>query len=124
MLRVLIADDTNSIRSLLRSLLEDHDCDVVGEAMTGKQAIELVAELHPDVVIMDYQMPIMGGIEATHEIKQLYPDVDVFGYTSVPFGEAEKEMLEAGATVSFDKLHLEQLVEALDERSRRGSSQL
>lgn len=120
-LRVLIADDTDSIRSLLKTVLEDHDCEVAGEAMTGTRAIELVDELHPDVVIMDYQMPIMGGIEATRAIKDRYPDVDVFGYTSVPFAEAEKEMIEAGATLSFDKLHIEELLDALEERSRRES---
>lgn len=119
-LRVLIADDTEVIRRLLRDLLAEH-CEIVGEAKNGRDAVELADRLTPDLVIMDYQMPLMGGLEATREIKKRHPDVEVFGYTSAPFSSSENEMLEAGAEASFDKLHLEDLVDAVAERARRNT---
>lgn len=64
--RVVLADDQPLIRSGLRVLIADHsDLDVVGEAGTGAQAVQLVRELRPDVVVMDIRMPGMDGIEAT-----------------------------------------------------------
>ena len=113
-LRVLIADDTASIRGLLRTLLEEKQFEIIGEAVNGRAAIELVEELAPDVVIMDYQMPILGGIDATKEIKARHPAVAVFGFTSVLIEDAEQKMLEAGATASFDKLHTKELMDALE----------
>ncbi|GGJ77834.1 DNA-binding response regulator [Streptomyces camponoticapitis] len=64
--RVVLVDDQPLIRSGLRVLIADHpDLDVVGEAGTGAQAVRLVRELRPDVVVMDIRMPGMDGIEAT-----------------------------------------------------------
>ena len=115
-LRVLLVDDTDSIRMLLRSLLEGV-CDVVGEATQGRQALRLTEELRPDLVVMDFQMPIMGGVEATREIKARWPEVDIVGYTSVPESEGAEEMAAAGASESFDKLNLELLLEAIKRRA-------
>ncbi len=70
-IRVLLADDHAILREGVRALLSPHaDIEVVGEARDGKQAIEQVEKLDPDVVVMDIAMPGLGGIEATIELKK------------------------------------------------------
>lgn len=67
--RVLLADDQPLVRSGLRVIMADQpDLEVVGEAATGAEAVQLVGDVHPDVVVMDIRMPGMDGIEATRLI--------------------------------------------------------
>ena len=72
-LRVLIVDDHDLFRSGLRNLLEEEGVHVVGEAAAGQEALEIVRELAPDVVVMDLNMPGMGGVEATRHISSIAP---------------------------------------------------
>jgi DNA-binding NarL/FixJ family response regulator len=71
--RVLLVDDHEIYRAGLRGLLEEAGTDIVGEAATGESALEIVEEKHPNVVIMDLNMPGIGGIEATRQITTLAP---------------------------------------------------
>jgi DNA-binding NarL/FixJ family response regulator len=72
---VLIVDDNAGIRHAIRSLIErETQHHVCGEAENGEIAVARVKELHPDVVILDMQMPVMNGLEAAREISQLSPD--------------------------------------------------
>jgi DNA-binding NarL/FixJ family response regulator len=71
--RVLLVDDHEIYRAGLRGLLEEQAIDIVGEASSGEQALELVEAKHPSVVIMDLNMPGIGGIEATRRITTLAP---------------------------------------------------
>lgn len=121
-LRVLIADDTADIRLLLRTVLDHEGMEIVAEATNGREAIDAVERLHPDLVVMDYMMPIMGGIEATAEIKRRWPDVEVLGYSSTPYAEGAGAMLSAGASEAFDKLHIDQLADAVGRRIPRSSA--
>jgi DNA-binding NarL/FixJ family response regulator len=69
MIRVLLADDQALIRSGIRSLLDaEDDIEVVGEAVDGRQAVALAAEYRPDIALVDIQMPVLDGIEATRQI--------------------------------------------------------
>src|SRR5213593_4046428 len=71
--RVLIVDDHDLFRSGLRNLLEDEGVQIVGEAAAGHEALGIVRELAPDVVVMDLNMPGMGGVEATRHISTMAP---------------------------------------------------
>jgi DNA-binding NarL/FixJ family response regulator len=71
--RVLLVDDHEIYRAGLRGLLEEAGIDIVGEAANGEKALALVEEKHPSVVIMDLNMPGMGGIEATRQITTIAP---------------------------------------------------
>jgi DNA-binding NarL/FixJ family response regulator len=72
-LRVLIVDDHDLFRTGLRNLLEEQNVQVVGEAATGTEAVRIVREIAPDVVVMDLNMPGMGGVEATRHIAGIAP---------------------------------------------------
>jgi len=73
--KILIVDDSELIRRTLRNYLGQHtDWSVCGEAENGSVAVEKVAELQPQVVILDFQMPVMNGLEAAREIKRLAPN--------------------------------------------------
>ena len=71
--RVLLVDDHDLFRTGLRNLLEEHAVEVVGEAGTGTEAIGLVRDLAPEVVVMDLNMPGISGVEATRQITSLAP---------------------------------------------------
>jgi len=71
--RVLIVDDHDLFRSGLRNLLEDEGVQIIGEASAGQEALNIVREVAPDVVVMDLNMPGMGGVEATRHISSIAP---------------------------------------------------
>jgi len=96
--RVLLVDDHQLVRDGLRALLDGPDLQVVGAAADGEQALLLVAELAPDVVLMDLSMPGMDGAEATRRIRLAHPDVQVLVLTSSSEGERVWQALDAGAT--------------------------
>ncbi len=82
MIRVLIVDDHTLVRDGIRALLSlVADIEVVGEAANGKEALEKVKELAPDVVLMDLAMPIMSGLEATRRIRKEFPKTRVLAVT-------------------------------------------
>lgn len=96
--RILIVDDHPILREGLRSLLSSqHDFDIVGEAGDGQEAIESVAKLHPDLVLMDISMPRMDGIAATRKIKGKWPGTKILAFTVYNTPEYIAAALEAGA---------------------------
>jgi DNA-binding NarL/FixJ family response regulator len=98
MIRLLIADDHAVVRTGLTQLLSDiEDVELVGAASDGEQAVALCAELVPDVVLMDLEMPSLDGIEATRRIKKAQPDVAVVILTSFSDRERILRALDAGA---------------------------
>ena len=98
-IKVLIADDHTIVRSGVRLLLDaEARFEVVGEALDGVEAVDLVDELRPDVVLMDIAMPGMDGMEATRHIKAEWPEVNVLVLTMHRRDEYLFEMLRAGAS--------------------------
>ena len=71
--KILLVDDLHGVRTMFRSLLEKHRFKVCGEASNGKEAVEKVRDLNPDIVLLDICMPVMNGIEAAHEIRRIAP---------------------------------------------------
>lgn len=96
--RVLLVDDHTVVRKGLRLAfgLED-DLEVVGEAANGREALELVESLRPDVVVMDLLMPVMDGVEATRALRASHPEVEVVALTSVLEDRMVVDVVEAGA---------------------------
>lgn len=98
-IRVVIADDHLVVRAGLRAMLDAHtDVDVVAEAGTGAEAIELAARLHPDVVLMDLRMPQGDGVSATIAIRERQPDARVLVLTTYDTDADILRAIEAGAT--------------------------
>ena len=95
---VLLADDHPIVRKALRTDLDkETDFKVIGEASDGEEAVKLVSELHPDVVVMDIGMPVVNGIEATRKIKSLSPNTIVVVLTVYDDIEHVLGILESGA---------------------------
>lgn len=101
-IRVLIADDFPRSRTGLRALLATWpEVDVIGEAANGQEAIRLVAEIQPDVVLMDARMPVINGLEATRLIKNRWPDVRIVVLTM--YTTCQPDALAAGADAFLTK---------------------
>ena len=96
--RVVIAEDHTILREGLRALLSaESDLEVVGEAEDGRQAIQRVEELGPDLILTDLSMPKMNGVEAIREIKKHAPETKVLALTVHKAEEFILEVLQAGA---------------------------
>ncbi len=98
-MRIILADDHKIIRDGLRSLLEqEEDIEVVAQAKTGHETIELVAKFLPNAVIMDIAMPDMNGIEATRHIINSFENVKIIALSMHSDRKFVIEMLKAGAS--------------------------
>lgn len=103
-IRILLVDDHELMRQSLASVLaKETDFEVVAQAANGSEAMEMVAERRPDLVLMDVNMPGMNGIETTAEIRKQVSDTSVIGLTMSNDRITAERMLEAGATEVFQK---------------------
>lgn len=97
-IRIVIADDHAVVRQGLTMFLNmDDDFEIVGEATNGKEAIALVDELHPNIVLMDLLMPAMSGLDAIPIIRERFPDVEIIALTSVLDNGSVVKAVRAGA---------------------------
>jgi DNA-binding NarL/FixJ family response regulator len=96
-MKILIADDHALFRDSLRSLLEAHGLEVVGEARNGREAVELARKLKPEVVLMDLSMPEMDGLSATRLISAEQPEVKVVVLTASDEDSKLFEAIKSGA---------------------------
>jgi DNA-binding NarL/FixJ family response regulator len=94
---ILIVDDSALMRRVLRSTIEkDSEWEVCGEAENGKIAVEKVKELHPVVVFLDLQMPVMNGLEAARQINAIAPKTEMLMYTMHNSEQVQKDAHSAG----------------------------
>ncbi len=97
-IKILLADDHAMFREGIRALLQSYeDMEIVGEATDGRVCLEKVAQLAPDIVLMDIAMPNMGGLEATRRIHKDFPSVKVLVLTQYQDSEYVLSMLRVGA---------------------------
>ncbi len=96
--RILIADDHDVVRSGLHTILSAQPgWEVVAEAEDGRQAVQLAADTQPNVAILDYQLPLLNGVDATREIRAFQPRTEVLIFTMHESEPLMRELLEAGA---------------------------
>ncbi|KYD24663.1 response regulator [Parageobacillus toebii] len=124
-INVLIVDDHHVVRrGLVFFLQTQKEINVVGEAADGKEAVERVKELQPDVVLMDLVMPVMDGVEATKKIKEIFPHVKILILTSFSDVDHVIPAIRAGASgYQLKDVEPDQLVQAIIS-VYRGENQL
>jgi DNA-binding NarL/FixJ family response regulator len=97
MIKILIADDHEVVRKgLILVLSQEPDLTVVGEAVNGKEAVECLMALQPDLVILDWKMPEMNGLDAAAKIKELAPQVNTLLLSGAPIESAALDALDEG----------------------------
>jgi two-component system response regulator DevR len=118
--RILLVDDHEVVRLGLRSLLDRHpQFEIIGEASSAREALEQVANNHPDVVVMDIRLPGTSGIEACEEITTRFPDTRVLMLTSYAEDEMLFSAIRAGASgYVLKQIGGEELVRALEAVAR------
>ena len=94
---IVIADDNDMMRSILRGMLRGEEYDVIGEARNGLAAVEMAERLKPDIICMDVMMPEKNGIEALVEIKRASPEIEIIMVTGNSDPETVQESIQNGA---------------------------
>ena len=97
-IKLLIVDDHDLVREGLRAILGfEKDLELVGECRDGREAVQKTLEFSPDVILMDLEMPRMGGLQAIQEIREVNPDVRILVLTSFSDDDKVYSAIEAGA---------------------------
>jgi DNA-binding NarL/FixJ family response regulator len=102
--RLLVVEDTEHVRKMLLDILELHGFEIAGDAESGKEALARVGAADPDVVILDYMMPEMDGLEVARKIRETRPDQHVILYSAYLDDELERGATEAGIAVCVPKM--------------------
>jgi DNA-binding NarL/FixJ family response regulator len=124
-IKILIADDHHVVRrGLVFFLKTQKDIEIIGEAKNGQEAVEMTKQLKPDLVLMDLDMPIMDGIEATKQIKSVLPDQKIMILTSFSDTDHVIPAIEAGAAgYQLKDIEPDELVRTI-KRMLSGENQL
>lgn len=110
-MRILIVDDDESIREIVKIMLKEHE---VYEASSGLEGLELYQKIKPDLVLMDISMPGMDGVETTKEILKLDPNAVIIGITAFARSRG-KELLSVGAKGIIEKPFTKKILKELIE---------
>lgn len=111
--RVVVCDDHNDIREMLMAMLELDGYEVVGQAADGDDAIDVVADLQPDLVILDLHMPRMNGLDALPQILERAPAATVVVLSAFVADDVADEVLRRGAVTYVEKGGIRALRQAL-----------
>jgi DNA-binding NarL/FixJ family response regulator len=122
LIRVLVVDDTDHVRRMLTTMLSVDGFEVVGGAPDGEAALAALDDGRPDVVVIDYKMPSMDGLETARRIRATRPDQHVILYTAFADPEVEAAAADIGVAVCLGKVEglgpLEQEIRRLAARIR------
>lgn len=115
MVRILVADDNAAVRHYLRGLLElQNTWRVCDEARTGSEALERVKENPPDVILLDFQMPDLNGIDVAKQVTKLFPDIPILMVTIHLSNQLAEEARKAGIRGVCSKTDVGSIVGAVD----------
>jgi DNA-binding NarL/FixJ family response regulator len=118
-IRILIVDDSSVVREGLCSIIKTQsDLDIVGQAIDGLDAIDQASELHPNIILMDAQMPGTGGVEATRRIKELFPEIKVL-FLTVHTGYIEDALAAGVDSYLMKDCGRKELLKAIRELAAR-----
>jgi CheY-like chemotaxis protein len=102
--RVMVVDDTDHVRRMLRNMLELDGFSVVAEASGGEEAVALVDDAAPDVVVIDYKMPVVDGLQAAARIREKRPGQVMILYTAFVDADLQRRAREVGVSVVLGKV--------------------
>lgn len=115
MIRILIVDDNPAVRRYLRAILEQQEgWHVSGEARTGAEALQAVLQAPPDLVVLDYQMPDLNGVDVARQISELFPKLPILMVTLHLSKQLADAAREAGVRGACAKQDIGSVVEAVD----------
>jgi DNA-binding NarL/FixJ family response regulator len=115
LIRILVADDNPTVRHYLRGLLElQSTWRVCGEAPSGGEALQRVKEDPPDMILLDFQMPDLNGIDVARQITQLFPDIPILMVTIHVSRQLTEEARKVGIRGVCSKSDVGSIVEAVD----------
>lgn len=103
-IRIMVVDDTDHVRKMLTTMLELDGFDVVGDYAGGAEALDHLDEDDPDVIVVDYKMPGMDGLEVSRRVRARRPDQVVILYTAFVDEVLEAEAREVGVAVCLGKV--------------------
>ena len=118
--RTLLIDDTADVRAVVRHVFELAGFEVVGEAVDGAEGVEKAVALQPDVIVVDWQMPVLEGIDALPHLREAVPLAVIIMFSSRPDADARDRALAAGADAYAEKGAAPQEVAALAQRLLEG----
>jgi DNA-binding NarL/FixJ family response regulator len=111
LVKIFVVDDSATARRVVRLVLEADGVTVVGEATSGEEALAHVPEAAPDIVVMDWQMPGINGVETTRLLLERHPSLHVVGFSSSGAEEIHQAFLDAGAAAAFHKADVRKLAD-------------
>lgn len=115
MIRILIVDDNPGVRRYLRVILEQQETwQVCGEAQNGGEALHKVSESHPDLIVLDYQMPGLNGVDVAKQISTMSPRIPILMVTLHLSRQLAEAAREAGVRGACAKQDIGAVVEAVD----------
>jgi len=113
--RILLVDDNPAVRRYLRAILEQQEAwRVCGEARTGAEALHLVLEAPPDLIVLDYQMPDLNGVDVARQISDLFPAIPILMVTLHLSKQLADAARQAGVRGACAKQDIGSVVEAVD----------